>query len=152
MNSIFLIFPQIILILLGLLGFLLASHIHNKKVTKKRLICPRKSDCNSVINSDYSKIFGIPVEVLGMIYYAFTAIYYGVFGIYFINLMSYPHLLDLIGYTYIFVLCISLCATLFSLYLVFIQAFKIRQWCMWCIGSAIISILIFAISLNSFFV
>ena len=138
------------LILLGLTGFLLASYIHNKKSKKIRLICPRKSDCNSVVNSDYSKIFGIPVEALGMFYYAFIAIYHGVFGLYFLNSMLYPHFFVWILYTYFFVICISLLAVLFSLYLIFVQAFKIRQWCLWCIGSAIISILIFIISLNNF--
>lgn len=142
---------EIILILLGLTGFLLASYIHDKKSKKKRLICPRKSDCNSVISSDYSKIFGIPVEALGMFYYAFIAIYHGIFSLIFLNLMSFPHSFYLILNSYIFVFCLSLGATLFSLYLVFIQAFKIRQWCLWCIGSAIISILIFATSLNNFF-
>lgn len=134
------ILSQTILILLGLSGFLLASHIHNKKITKKRLICPRKSDCNSVITSDYSKIFGIPIEVLGMVYYAFSALSYGVF---------YSNLLPQYFFTILFL--ISIGATLFSLYLIYVQAFKIKQWCLWCIGSAIITLLICALSfLNSF--
>lgn len=146
MNSIFLIFPQIILILLGLSGFLLASHIHNKKVTKKRLICPRKSDCNSVINSDYSKIFGIPVEVLGMFYYAFIMGSNIILGFLKLALFAllYDHRPNVLFY-------ISLGAAVFSLYLIFIQAFKIKQWCLWCIGSAVISLLILIFSfLDSF--
>lgn len=143
MNAISLIFPHIILILLGLSGFLLASHIHNKKVTKKKLICPRKSDCNSVINSDYSKIFGIPVEVLGMIYYAFVMGSNIILG--FLKLALFTLLYD---YRPNILFYISLVAVVFSLYLIFIQAFKIKQWCLWCIGSAVISLLI---SIFSFF-
>ncbi len=131
------------IIILSFLGFLLSVYIHNSKITKKRLICPRKADCNSVINSDYSKVFGVPVEVLGMFYYALIFGYYVTFGTLQILLWG------LIGNSLVLFL-ITLGAAIFSTYLIFVQAFKIRQWCLWCIGSAIISILIFIISLNNF--
>ncbi len=141
------ILSQTILIALGLFGFLLASHIHNKKIGKQKLVCPLRSDCDTVINSDYSKVLGIPVEVLGMFYYAFISISHGLYSLYtpYLTLNSPFFMFFLI--LFLFVVFVSVCATLFSFYLIFIQAFKIKQWCMWCMGSALISLLICVISI-----
>lgn len=134
------IFSQTIIILLGFFGFVLASYIHNKKINNKKLVCPLKSDCNTVINSDYSKILGIPVEVLGMIYYAFIALSYGLYNLGFFTVSFVDALF-----------WISLLATIFSFYLIFVQIVKIKQLCVWCIGSACICLLIFVFSyLNHF--
>ena len=131
---------QIILIILislcGLAGFLLASYIHRKKKSKKKLICPMRSNCDTVIHSDYSKIIGIPVEILGMIYYVFTGLIYSL--IFVLNLWSLPIAIVLFG--------ISLCSVFFSVYLVSLQALVIRQWCIWCICSACVSLLISVLS------
>lgn len=131
---------QILLIslisLLGLAGFLLASYIYRKKRTKKKLICPMRSNCDTVTHSDYSKIIGIPVEALGMVYYLFIAFGYGV--IYILNLWDTPYPQILVG--------ISGCSVFFSVYLISLQAFVIRQWCTWCLFSGLISLLIFILS------
>src|SRR3989338_188247 len=57
------------IVILGVCGFFVAKHIYNHKKAGILLVCPIRFDCNTVVNSDYSKIFGIPVEILGMIYY-----------------------------------------------------------------------------------
>lgn len=134
------IFSETIIILLGLFGFVLASYIHNKKINNKKLVCPLKSDCNTVINSDYSKIMGISVEVLGMAYYSFVGLAYGLY-----NLNFFP------SYFSTILLSISLLATIFSFYLIFVQIFKIKQLCVWCIGSACICLLIFIFSFLNYF-
>jgi uncharacterized membrane protein len=122
--------------MLGLIGFFLASYIHRKKKSKKKLICPMHSNCDTVIHSDYSTIVGIPVEGLGMAYYAFIAVIYGTLFLF--NLLSAPVVLVLVG--------ISLCSVLFSLYLVSLQAFVLHHFCIWCTSSACTSILIFVLS------
>ncbi len=129
-----------IILFVGFLGFMLASYIHNKKKAKKKLICPMRSNCETVIHSDYSKILGIPVEILGMSYYAFVSIMYGMYNLF--GLM-YPLPCILLG--------ISLSAFLFSLYLISIQAFVIKQWCAWCLTSAFISTIIFVLSYISYY-
>ena len=122
--------------LLGLSGFLIASYIYNKKKGKKKLICPMRSNCDTVTHSDYSKILGIPVELLGMVYYIFIGCSYSF--VFILGLWSYPIGIVLLG--------ISICAVLFSLYLVSMQAFVIKHWCTWCLFSALISLLIFVFS------
>lgn len=122
--------------ILGLIGFLISAYIYGKKKAKKKLICPRQSNCDTVIHSDYSKILGIPVEVLGMLYYTFIGSVYSIVFIF-----------DLWSPTVAFVILgISMCSVLFSIYLVSMQAFVIKQWCAWCLCSAFISILIFIAS------
>jgi uncharacterized membrane protein len=125
-----------IISLLGLFGFILSFYIYSKKKTKKKLICPMRSNCDTVIHSDFSKIFGIPVEVLGMIYYMVIGSSY-----------SFAFITDIWSFQIAIVLLgISMCAVLFSIYLVSIQAFVLRHWCIWCLSSAITSILIAILS------
>ena len=122
--------------LLGLVGFFISLYIYDKKKAKKKLVCPRRSNCDTVIHSDYSKILGIPVEVLGMVYYTFMGSIYTIVFIF--DLWSNSIALVLLG--------VSICSVLFSIYLVSIQAFVVKHWCLWCLSSALVSILIFIFS------
>ena len=128
---------QIAIFILAASGFLIAHHIFQKKRKAEYLVCPIKFDCNSVVNSDYSRFLGIPVEVLGMFYYAIIA-------------LSYLFLILAPGYYPIFLggisITLSVGAFLFSLYLMGILAFVLRKGCSWCFFSAILSTLIFILS------
>src|SRR3989344_5256019 len=126
---------QIAIFILAASGFLIASHIYRKKTKQNPLICPIKFDCNTVVNSDYSKFFGTPVEILGMLYYAFIALSY-LFSI----LMPNPISAFFSG----FLLAASTAAFLFSLYLMGILAFILKKGCSWCFLSAILCIIILA--------
>lgn len=128
-----------LIIVLGLGGFLIAQYIYRKKKAKTKLVCPRRSNCDTVIHSDYSKIFGIPVEGLGMYYYASVVITYCVF-----LFRPANEIINLV------VLGISMSSVLFSIYLVSMQAFVIKQWCAWCLASASISLLILILSYTRF--
>lgn len=136
------VFAKIGICLLGLCGFLVARHIYKHKNNNKNpLVCPIKFDCATVVHSDYSKIFGIPLEILGMVYYSF------IFLVYFILLaFSFvaPSLVigALVG--------ISFFAFVFSLYLIGVQVFALKKGCSWCIVSAVISVLIFILTLLSY--
>ena len=128
---------EIIIIALGILGFLLCVHIYRKKRSPKPLICPLKGDCESVLKSDYSTLFGIGLEVYGLLYYgmvtvAYTAMYF------------YPEFH--VPLAYLPILGVSIGAFLFSLYLTGVQAFKIKSWCTWCLTSAAISTTIAIVS------
>lgn len=128
----------VIIIFLGFGGFLIASYIrHHKKNVQEALICPLKANCDSVIHSDYSKFLGIPVENLGVTYYVFVAIGYGL-------LIIFPNLeLPLVASGLMFA---TVCAFAFSVYLTLIQAFALRNWCTWCLISAGICVAIFALA------
>ena len=126
----------ILIIALSFIGFLLATYIYTKKKGNKKLICPIRSNCEQVIHSNYSKIAGIPVEVLGMAYYLFTFFSYSIIFIF--NTQTIAIFLVLLG--------IGVCSFIFSVYLVSVQIFVIKQWCIWCLSSAFISLLIFVLA------
>lgn len=127
---------NILLLILSLGGFSLAFFIFKKKQIKKPLICPLRSDCNTVINSKYSKFLGFPVEVLGILYFLFVFL----LQVFFLLQNSFSPWLSFAS------LFISLGAFVFSLYLTAVQVFGLRQFCMWCITSAFFSFSIFYIT------
>ncbi len=121
-------------------GLGVALYIYYTKRCHKQLVCPVGSDCNAVITSRYSKFFGVSLEYWGMIYYAVIIAAY-IALIFASRLFSDFFLTGLI--------MVTAAAFLFSLYLLFVQAFLLRQWCIWCLLSAILSVMIFIISLSS---
>ena len=127
-------FIQILIIFVAFAGFLLTFYIGHKKSAHEKMICPLDSDCDAVIHSKYSKLFGIRLEYLGMIYYAVIALSYGVF-IFYQNAaaITYETLL----------LLASVGAFMFSMYLIYIQGVKLKEWCTWCLVSALFSTVIF---------
>ena len=126
--------------ILSWLGFLIALYIRLKKTRNQHMVCYLGQDCGKVVHSQYSRFFGMPVELLGMIYYAFLGFSYaGV--LLFPQLATPPVLISLFALT--------VAALLFSVYLILIQAFALGEWCTWCLTSAFISLLIFIISLVS---
>ncbi len=129
---------SILSIVVALLGFSLSFYIWQSKKKNKPLICPLKSDCEAVVKSDFSKLFGIPLEILGLLYYATTAISYATF-------LYYPvWKTPLVTFSFLIVTTI---AFLFSLYLTAVQAFAIRQWCVWCLTSATLCAVLFIITI-----
>ena len=128
----------VIIIFLGFGGFLIAMYIrHHKKNVQEALICPLKANCDTVIHSDYSKFVGIPVETLGMTYYAFITIGYGlviIFPLIYVPLVASG------------LLTATVFAFMFSIYLTLIQAFALKNWCTWCLISAGICVTIFGLS------
>lgn len=132
------IFPEILLnilpIILGTSGFFLARYIYTKKKRKEKLVCPLDSDCDAVVHSRYSTFLGIPLEDMGMFYFAFIALFY--LASLFLPLLSAPFFVFFIPF-------LSLTAFLFSIYLASIQLLLIKQWCAWCLISTILCAALF---------
>ena len=133
-----------VICLCAALGFSLAFNIFLKKKAKKPLICPLKGQCDAVVHSEYSKLFGIPLELLGMFYYLVILLSYGSF-IFFADITV--HEFFVLGVTFA-----TGIAFFFSIYLTAIQAFVLKKWCTWCLMSATLCTLIFfAVVQLSFF-
>jgi uncharacterized membrane protein len=127
-----------VLVLFALAGIALSAHIFFSKRKQKPLVCPLNSDCNAVVYSDFSRLFGIPLEILGLIYYGLVVASYILFTYYPI-LKTPPMIFSL--------LLLTTVAFLFSIYLTLIQAFAIREWCVWCLISAGFCTVIFSLAL-----
>lgn len=125
---------QLLIILAALGGLGIVGYIITKKRKQEVLVCPIGHNCDTVVKSEFSTFFGIPLEWLGLVYYGGIAVGYTA------SLLA-PEL-ALAPFLFPF----TVGAFLFSGYLTFIQAFTLRQWCTWCLGSAGLSTLIFIIS------
>ena len=94
-------------------------------------------NCLAVTSSKYSEIFGIPLSLLGSLYYVLLSFFLlQSTKIENINNKMFKH----------FFLLTSSFGVLFSLYLTYIQAFEIKLFCLYCLASALISFLIFGFS------
>jgi len=126
----------IIVILCGAAGLALADYIRRKKAADDKLICPAGSDCEVVIYSKHSAFLGIPVETLGGIYYLLITLSYTFF-------LFFPNLnFDMFSFG---IILLTIIAFFFSIYLTFVQMMVLGQWCVWCLFSAMLCIIIFII-------
>lgn len=108
-------------------GFLIAMFLLNKKQTHaQRFVCPLRGNCAEVIHSEFSKFMGVPVELLGVMYYASMVVGHGLI------IAS----IEVFGWLEPYLLPASTVAFLFSLYLTFIQIVVLKKICTWCLLSA----------------
>lgn len=118
---------RVLIVFAAFAGILLTGYIFHKKRRKERFVCPVGFECDRVIWSEYSTLFGIPLEVLGFLYYLGIAAVYGVF-------LAVPG--AALPQAVFAVLLVTVFAFLFSMYLTFVQAFALKEWCTWCLTSA----------------
>ncbi|HKJ27996.1 MAG TPA: vitamin K epoxide reductase family protein, partial [Anaerolineales bacterium] len=125
--------PDWILPVLLVIGLGIAIYLATVEVSGGEAICGPVGDCNAVQESEYSKVFGIPVAVLGMIGYIIIGASWIV-----------ARLKDGMTafYAKMAMFLFSLFGLLFFIYLTFLEPFVIGATCAWCISSAIIFSLI----------
>lgn len=131
--------PYILIALAAFSGLILTIYIHHKKRYHEPMVCPLGTDCTTVVTSEFSHFLGVPVEWWGMLYYA------TIFATY-VSVLVIPTAIE--WGLLVMVVPLSLGAFLFSVYLTFIQAVTLRQWCTWCLISAGLCTLIFAFTLS----
>lgn len=119
--------------ILAALGFSVAAYIRYKKSRGESLVCYLGDDCNKVVFSSYSTLLGVPNELIGMVYFAAMSIAS-------MTLFMAPDINTTIIQNS-FTLAVSLAAS-FSVILVLIQIFKLKEFCEWCLSTAVLSILI----------
>jgi len=125
----------IVLCFLGILdsGYLVWKH---RKNSHTPLVCPLDHDCSKVTESKWSTIFWVRNEILGLLFYV-SMLVAGLI-IFFkpeFSLFSFPLLL-----------LIKIAAgigLMFSLFLLLVQIYKIKDYCFYCMLSALITLLLF---------
>jgi uncharacterized membrane protein len=112
--------------LLALLGLADALYLTVEHVTGQSVKCTIISGCSEVLSSPYAVVAGVPLAAIG------AAAYFSVFSLATLALFEYRFarvlLLPLVGLMF-----------LVSLWLVYLQAFVIREFCQYCLLSAAIS-------------
>ena len=119
------------LIVLAIIGIIDASYLAWHSIRKKPLVCPLNDTCDIVVEGKWSMTFGIKNEFLGLAYYISVLI-----AAFIIAYYNTPFII--IGLP-----IASGLALLFSIFLVYLQAKVIKQYCFYCMISAIVSLLIF---------
>ena len=112
--------------LLSLVGIADALYLTIEHVTGQSVRCTIISGCSAVLSSPYAVVAGIPLAAVG------AAAYFTVFSLAILTLFGYgiagKLLLPLVGAMF-----------LVSLWLIYLQAFVIREFCQYCLLSALIT-------------
>jgi len=109
--------------LLAVLELAIAIYLEVERARGRAVACPiGGGGCETVQQSSYSKLAGIPLPILGIA---------GAAAMLVTTLLSDPRARTA-------ALVLSAAGALFSLYLVALQAFEIHAYCAWCLGSAVI--------------
>ncbi|RKF44134.1 hypothetical protein BCY92_19575 [Bacillus wiedmannii] len=104
--------------IISILGFLLSVYLYIYHLSSS-FFCP-VDDCLKVNSSSYAQIKGVPISTLGILYYLLLHIFtYCGKKVFVIKLIKYWLLLGLV----------------FSLYLTYLEIFKIKAICIWCMVS-----------------
>ena len=101
----------------ALAGVALAGYLTYVHYQPEALICTAGGGCETVQDSSYAELFGVPVALLG--------------------LLSYVAVLVLVAWdselARTLTAAVALTAVGFVVYLVTLQAFVIDAWCIWCL-------------------
>jgi len=127
------------LLVLAFIGMGITIYIHHIKRTGKKTVCLIGKGCNTVIHTKYANLFGLPLEVLGFVYYASVAL---------LTILFFTGI-SMIGAFSIFsiLLLLATLALLFTIYLDCIQGVVLKMWCQYCLASALVTLLIFIVVL-----
>jgi uncharacterized membrane protein len=106
---------------IGIAGYL--TYIHYRGFAP---ICAAGHGCEKVQNSEWAKLAGVPVPLLGLIGYV------GIFAALLVR--GEMARLAVAGMTYV--------GFAFSLYLTYRELFSIEAICQWCVGSAVVMTLL----------
>lgn len=116
-------------------GFADATYLTTQHYLGLPVACSILEGCEQVTTSQYSLIYGIPVAILGSIFYLTILI----LSVIYLDSKKIKFLT--------FITKITPFGLLASLYFVYLQIFVIKAICLWCMGSAITSTLLFIFSL-----
>ncbi|OIP66193.1 hypothetical protein AUK15_00755 [Candidatus Nomurabacteria bacterium CG2_30_43_9] len=123
------------LIALALVGFTDSAFLLAKRVSGAPIPCFITSGCDAVSKSQHSVLFGVPLSAWGVIFYL---------GIGFLALIYIDTKNLLVGKLITFATTLGF---LSSLYFIYVQKFLIKAFCVYCILSAIISTILFALGI-----
>jgi len=119
------------MVIAGFFGFADSAYITAIHYLGKTPYCAFLSGCNEVLSSSYAQVFGIPISLSGVGYYALILV---LLSLYFND--PSRQLIKAIRFFAI----LSMGALAYFLY---IQAVVLDAWCIYCLGSAASSAVIF---------
>ncbi len=125
--------PAWVILVLGAVGMAVAAYLGFVEVTGAEAVCGPVGDCNTVQQSAYARILGVPVGVLGVVGYAV------ILATWLTGRVAGGPVPRLAGRA---VWWLALVATAFSVYLTVLEPFVIGASCAWCLTSALVATLL----------
>ncbi|MEK7131931.1 MAG: vitamin K epoxide reductase family protein [Patescibacteria group bacterium] len=120
---------------LALIGFIDSAYLTTTHYFGVPIICGITEGCEAVTTSVYAYIFGVPTALFGTMYYGLAVLgWFASFQGGSTGLLRFMAWFAVIGVGV-------------SAWLVFVQAFLLKQWCQWCLISAACSVLIFGLAI-----
>lgn len=129
---------DLIAIVIAIIGAINAGYLSWFKLTHTVTKCiPGLGDCATVNASKYSEVYGIPIAYLGFLAFLFLAL---------LMYLGYTARLNksLVDFS---VFGITLIGTIFSGYLMYVEAAILKTYCPFCVLSAILMAILFGISI-----
>lgn len=129
-------FGVVLILILAFAGLADSAYLAEHEASGVPLICniQNLSGCNIVANSQYSHIFGIPVAALGVLFYSIM------FVLAALELVIFDRLLRRVLQGF------ALIGLIISIFSTITQVFVINALCIYCLASALITVLIFILA------
>lgn len=124
--------------ILALIGLLISAYLTLHKYGYIGTIVCGSGNCEVVQTSKYAVFFGLPVPLLGLAGYLLVLV---------VALVALQPAFWENRAMSLVLFMLADGAFLFSLYLSYLEEFKIHAWCRWCIASACVAILMWVCSL-----
>lgn len=124
------------ILVLAFFGIADAWYLSQAALTDTALWCGVNTPdgCNIVAQSEYSRLFGIPLALYGLVFYIATFV------------LAAAALFERIRYLPRALVGLGLLGLLSSLYFLYLQIFRIEALCIYCVASFVISTLIFGVT------
>jgi uncharacterized membrane protein len=115
--------------LVALAGVAVAGYLTYVHYRPEALICTGTGGCETVQESSYAELAGVPVALLGLCAYVLV-----------LALVAWDSELARTG-----VATVALASAGFAIYLLTLQAFVIDAWCVWCLANDVVLIPLLAV-------
>jgi uncharacterized membrane protein len=113
---------RLVAALVALAGILVAGYLTKAHYGDGSLVCPVGGGCETVQESEYAELAGVPVALLGLV--AYSAL---------LALILWDAPLARLGAA-----ALALTGLLFSAFLLVVQAFVIEAFCIWCLANDVV--------------
>jgi uncharacterized membrane protein len=131
--------PSYSMLALALIGIVDATYVAHGNYTGAPLWCPIIDGCNTVINSPYARVFGMPMSYFGFIYYVFM------FGL--AARLAFDPFSSSLRFRAILYAVLGVAS---SMYFIYLQLGIISAVCSYCLISAVTSLLLLLAALWHF--
>ncbi|MGE5657577.1 MAG: vitamin K epoxide reductase family protein [Actinomycetota bacterium] len=137
---------RIIIASLAAIGILETAYLTVAKFMGASVICPT-SGCDKVLNSPYAIVFGvIPLSLLG--FFAYLSMGAMALGPLAVSPETNKRLRSqLEKWTWLGIFLLATAMPIFSGYLMYLMIFEIKDLCVYCVTSAVLSVSLFVLSL-----